>query len=370
MSAPVEVIYTPEIFSLQSVGGISRYFAQLTRGLQAAGQRPRIVAGLHINEYLRGQPGVTGLYLRFAFGRTAHRRNLFNRALCRWTLRRHPRDLAHLTYYGDASYLRGRTLVVTVYDMIHELFLERFPDLGYGRDPSVLHKRANCERADHLIAISQSTKDDLVRLYALDPAKVTVVPLSNSLPINDDPAPPAGPGDPYLLHVGARTGYKNFGALLEAFGRSTPLQRRFRLVCFGGGEFSDAERAAITALGVEGRVEHWRGGDDALVRCYRGAAAFVCPSLYEGFGLPVLEAMAQGCPVVCGRAGSLPEVAGDDAAYFDPQEVESIRSVLEMTMADDTRLAALRTAGPIRARQFSWERCTRETLAVYRRLAP
>lgn len=371
MPSPVEIIYTPEIFSIQAVGGISRYFVELMRGLQAAGEHPRVVAGLHVNEYLRHASGVTGLYLRFAAARAARPRRLLNHALCRAVLALHPRAVVHLTYFGDTSYLRRRQpLVVTVYDMIHELFHDRFPELGGADDPSLRHKRLNCERADHLIAISESTKHDLVRLFALDPARVTVIPLSNSLPVTDLPAPPPA-GDSYLLHVGTRSGYKNFRALLEAFGRSKTLPQHFRLVCFGGGPFSDEERAAITALGVEGRVEQRPGGhDDALARCYRGATAFVCPSLYEGFGLPVLEAMGQGCPVLCARAGSLPEVAGDDAAYFDPQDPDSIRVTLETTLADSARLAALRAAGPSRARGFSWERCTHETLAVYRRLAP
>ena len=359
MSAPVEVVYTPEIFYQQRLGGISRYFVELAEHLRAAGQQPRIAAGLHRNEYLRFAGSITtGIYLPFGIGPLHKARIWFNHALCQLVARRHPRAVVHQTYYGDSAYLGHRRLVVTVYDLIHERFRDTFPELNNPNDPVVKYQRAACLRADHLIAISHATKDDLIRFFGIDPAKITVIHLASALSVSAPGlAPPLRAGkdggdEPYLLYVGARSGYKNFAALLEAYGRSSSLRRRFRLVCFGGGPFDTAERKSLAAAGLSDRVTQRSGGDAALIQCYRGAAAFVCPSLYEGFGLPVLEAMSQDCPVLCAWAGSLPEVAGEAAAYFDPASVDSIQTVLEATLADQFVLNSLRTLGRARVPDF------------------
>ncbi len=369
----VEVIFTPEAFYLQRVGGVSRYLGELARHLQARGQHPRIVAGLHRNELVRTLPSLTtGAYLPFGIGPLHPWRVGFNHAWYGWVAARHPDAVVHQTYYGDTAYIGSRPLVVTIHDLIHELFRHRFPVLNAASDPVNRYLRANCARADHLIAVSESTKSDLVRLLGVDPAKVTVVHHGHSFCAPAAAGPPSrgtgGDGE-YLIYVGARGEYKNFAALLEAYGRSAALRERFRLVCFGGSPFSDAEQRRFTALGLKGRVTRQSGDDAALGRCYRGATAFVYPSLYEGFGLPLLEAMSQGCPVLCARTSSLPEVAGEAAAYFDPESVESIQVVLETTLADSARLDALRLLGRENARRFSWERCAAETAEVYRRLA-
>ena len=378
MPSPVDIIYTPEIFSLQAFGGISRYFVELARHLRAGGQRPHVAAGLHINRLLRELPAstVTGMYLLRASGRMPNLRARLNRTLCARMAGRRPRTVVHQTYFGDTAYLGPRPLVLTIYDLIHEIYRSRFPGLDAAVDPASRHQRANCARADHLIAISESTKADLVRLFGVDPAKVTVIHLGNSLPPREDSAgarEPRGDFSPpvdgeFLLHVGARSGYKNFNTLLEAFSRSAPLRRRFTLLCFGGGPFSGTERQRIAALGVADKVVQQPGDDRALARCYRAATAFVYPSLYEGFGLPLLEAMGQRCPVFCGTGGSLPEVAGDAAAFFDPENAEAMQAMLEETLCDPSRLAGLAARGRERVQQFSWEKCARETLEVYRRM--
>jgi glycosyltransferase involved in cell wall biosynthesis len=375
----MEVFYTPEIFSQQRIGGISRYFVELARHLDAAGHKPTLVAGLHRNEHLRLLGRLTmGVYAPFRVGPLHHARVWCNRALCRLALSRHPRAPVHHTYYGDTAYLGSHPLVVTVHDLIHAIFGETFPHLRGESDRTVADQRASCERADHIIAISNTTKNDLVRLFGINPAKITVVHHGNPLlhvageiaEPSQVVSPASGGRDAYLLFVGGRADYKNFDALLEAFGRSGSLCRRFRLVCFGGGAWTEGEQRRIATLGLSGRVLLWSGDDAALGRAYRGATAFVLPSLYEGFGLPLLEAMCQDCPVLCARAGSLPEIAGDAAAYFDPESTESIQATLETACADDARLASLRLLGRERLPLFSWERCARETAEVYRRITP
>ncbi len=364
----VEVVYTPEAFGYQRRGGISRYFAELVGGMQRTGWRPTVLAGLHANEHARDLPNlVAGLYApRVRVGRF---KNQLTRRFAAAVIRRRPGAILHQTYTTPYAYPPTRRLVFTVFDMLEEVFPENCFN-PHGVRYYQESKATSCRRADHLIAISESTKTDLVRLLGIDPRKVTVTPLASSLPTTEPGPNPEMAGRPYLLFVGQRRFYKNFDALLDAYASSTFLRERFELVCFGGGPFSAEETARLRELNVGDRA-HQRGGDDgALARHYRDAAAFVYPTLYEGFGLPILEAMGLGCPVFCGQgAGSVPEVAGEAADYFDPRSPASIRATLEGTLDDGARLEELRRRGPEQARCFSWERCVRETQAVYTRLA-
>jgi glycosyltransferase involved in cell wall biosynthesis len=174
--------------------------------------------------------------------------------------------------------------------------------------------------------------------------------------------------EPYLLFVGLRSGYKNFEGFVEAFAVSKKLKDRFHVVCFGGGAFSTTEKDNFKELGVEKYVHQVSGNDKMLVNYYRNATAFVCPSLYEGFGIPILEAMGLSCPVVCASTSSIPEVAGDAAVYFDPNDISSIQSVLENTLFNKDLLTDLKKRGLQREANFSWDICADETLSLYRSL--
>jgi glycosyltransferase involved in cell wall biosynthesis len=172
---------------------------------------------------------------------------------------------------------------------------------------------------------------------------------------------------PFLLHVGSRGGYKNFDALLRAYAASDWLKENFSIVAFGGGAFSVEEQALMRVLGVPaGRVMQVGGGDAALARLYRHAAALVYPSLYEGFGIPPLEAMSLDCPVLCSGRSSIPEVVGDAGEYFDPEDPEAMRVAIESVLESPSRRDELIAKGRARSAGFSWERCAGETHEIYR----
>jgi glycosyltransferase involved in cell wall biosynthesis len=166
--------------------------------------------------------------------------------------------------------------------------------------------------------------------------------------------PTLPPATPFVLFVGDRGGYKNFDTLVRAMGTSRVL-RDMPLVCFGGGPIRDK------------RVIHVSGGDDVLASLYTQAAALVYPSLYEGFGMPLLEAMACGCPVVCSNTASLPEIAGDAAELCDPSDPAHIAAAIENVLSP-ARATELRRLGAARVKEFTWEKCARETREVYRSL--
>ena len=183
-------------------------------------------------------------------------------------------------------------------------------------------------------------------------------------------AAPAPPPRPFLLHVGPRLGYKNFDALLEAYAGSPAMVADFDLVAFGGGPWSLAERSRARSLGLDpARLRLASGGDEALARLYATASLLALPSLHEGFGIPVLEAMSFGCPVACSAASALPEVAGEAARYFDPRDPGSIREAIEEVLGSPALRESLRAKGAARAAQFSWERAARATAQVYASVA-
>ena len=161
-------------------------------------------------------------------------------------------------------------------------------------------------------------------------------------------------------------GYKNFSRLLQAFAASERLKNDFSLVCFGGRGLSGAELDEINSLGfARNRIVQVAGDDRVLANLYQYASILVYPSLYEGFGIPPLEAMSFKCPVACSYTSSLPEVAGDAAEYFDPLDTESIRSAIETVVYSTDKSATLIARGLVRLKLFSWEACAQQTKAVY-----
>jgi glycosyltransferase involved in cell wall biosynthesis len=203
----------------------------------------------------------------------------------------------------------------------------------------------------------------------VDPAKTSVIHHGFALTVPAAIATFEAPPRPFLLFVGKRCGYKNFAGLLQAFAGSSTLRRDFDVVCFGGGPFNSADHMAVRQAGLRPHQVHQRGGSDAvLAELYRRARAFVYPSFYEGFGIPPLEAMSFDCPVVCSDASSIPEVVGDAALMFDAHDPEAIRQCLEQVVADEALRKELVAQGRRRLEKFSWGRCARETLSVYKQL--
>jgi glycosyltransferase involved in cell wall biosynthesis len=180
---------------------------------------------------------------------------------------------------------------------------------------------------------------------------------------------PAAPGDPppaedYVLAVAETRGYKNLRRLVEAFARAAVPGLS---LVVAGGAVDPGLRILAERLGVGGRVRFTgRVSDDELAALYRGARALVFPSLWEGFGLPPLEAMASGCPVAASRAGAVPEVCGNAALYFDPASVEEMADALARAATDDSLRYTLRARGLARAQEFSYERAAERILEIVR----
>ena len=261
--------------------------------------------------------------------------------------------------------------VVTVHDLIYR----RFPEAHAGMRSIGMRFLVPLavRRSDRVIADSQSTKRDLVELLNTPAERIDVVPLGLGLPARTPPADEhivrehfALGGRSVLLSLSAKRAHKNLGALLEAMAM---LEQRPVLVLAGYPTAHERElRQRAIELGLEDDVR-WVGWvEPALLEgLWALTQAFVFPSLYEGFGLPVLEAMARGVPVACSNASSLPEVAGDAALLFDPGDPGALAQALGRLLTGGPDIERLIAAGRARAAEFTWERTARLTLDSYAR---
>jgi glycosyltransferase involved in cell wall biosynthesis len=264
--------------------------------------------------------------------------------------------------------------VVTVHDLIYA----RFPEAHAGvRDKGMrVLVPAAARRSDMVIADSRSTQDDLVELLGLPEERVAVVPLGLGSLQRAEPLAEAElrerlrlDGRPVLLTLSAKRPHKNLGALIGALARMPP-DRRPVLVMPGYPTAHESElHARAEALGVEDDVRFpaWVSSEE-IEGLWALASAFVFPSLYEGFGLPVLEAMARGVPVACSDASSLPEVAGDAALLFDPRSEEQIAEAIGRLLETPALVEDLSRRGREQASRFTWAHTARLTLDVYARV--
>lgn len=368
----MNIAYDPQIFSAQIYGGVSRYFCEIASRISRLPQtQVSVVAPMAICAYLENMPlEIISGFKAPAVTNFRIAQRLFGALAGDLMLRAKAPELIHETYFfpyrlGSKKARR----VITIHDMIHEKFAVSFP---YA-DKTAGYKAKAAERADHVICVSESTRRDAIDILGLSPERITVVHHGFTLMgiggHDADRGVPQVIERPYLLYVGHRSGYKNFLRLLHAYASSKALVGCFDLVCFGGGALQADELQAIAALGLpEGKVLQLTGSDELLSRLYRRARAFVYPSLYEGFGIPPLEAMAHDCPVVCSHTSSIPEVVGHAGEYFAPEDVGAMREALERVVNSEALRNTLILKGRERLKRFSWERCAAETYDVYRKL--
>ena len=270
----------------------------------------------------------------------------------------------HSTYYTLPSFWSG-SQVVTVHDMIHE----RFPDL-YNEpldDLARQQKRRCIHEADVVICVSEATRRDVQSFYSVDASSIKVIPNACSNVFrqiehrDDDLFAPTS--QPFLLYVGKRGRYKSFDGLIQAYS-VWPRCKEVALVVVGE-PWSPAEKERLNHLGVQEQIFLLSGiNDEALSHLYNRAAAYVCPSLYEGFGIPLLEAMSCGCPIVASLIPSTIEVAGDYPFYFELFETESLLAAFDIALEEGQNPHRLQL-GLERVKQFSWEETARKTLEVY-----
>ena len=358
----MKVIFDSQAFRLEHRGGISRYIARLGVSLFAMGANVEVVAPIHRNLHLleaRGLPAYGWFRAQPLFHPRIER--VVNRTLESRAMSRRAADVFHPTFYWPTISPKAAARVLTVHDMIHERFRHWHPS------NVLLEQKANAVRAaDHIICISEHTRRDLCELLNVPMEATTVVYHGGAMmPI---PATVKLPDEPYLLFVGQRHRHKNFSVILDAYGEMPALRSELSLVLFGGRPPSADEWAHARRCGLNpSRIIHVTGDDATLAAYYARAQALIYPSLYEGFGMPLLEAMSLACPIITSNSSCMPEIAGSAALYFDPESAPDLARRIVEVMEPELR-RRLVGAGRHREREFSWDRCAAETLNVYSRV--
>lgn len=278
--------------------------------------------------------------------------------------RRVPHDVFHAPAY-TAPFWGVRRLVVTIHDVSYARHPEWYP---YRNDPiRRAFYGASARRADRILTDSSFSRDEIVAAYHIDPERIDVVPLGVAAEFSPNRAVTR---EPFVLHVGDLHTRRNLPLLLDAvlaLRQSEPSCSKLRLILAGAdsGVLADLRRqasAAPDALGFVGKPD-----DNGLIDLYRRAAVFAYPSWYEGFGLPLLEAMACGTPVIAAAAGSLPEIVGDAAPLLSPDDPGSWRGMIRRILTEPALGADISARALVRSRSFTWDRTARETLDCYGR---
>ena len=386
----MKVLYDSHVFDHCRFGGIAQYYAKLWSNFDKD-VIPQLSIleseNVHLREcgfefpmpqhtYREFMPNINfkgklhlynslGRYLPFIFYNSAER----NERNFRHLVNGGDYDLVHLTGIHGHEWLFKRCakarkpIIVTCFDLIPELYNA---NKAIRRENSYAYSAATC-----IIAISENTKRDLCDFYKVPSRKVHVIHLgcdfySSAVSQLDFPIK----GIRYVLYVGKRNGYKNFDFFARAIAPVLKTDKSLNVFCTGT-SFSKTESDLLEQLGVGANFLQKFVHDKQLPQLYHNAIAFVYPSLHEGFGLPILDAFANECPILLANATCFPEVGGDAALYFDPKDEEDFRRQLMRVIGDDDQARGLRAdmvaRGKERVKLFSWKKCAEETAEVYRR---
>ncbi len=333
-------------------GGIATYQTQLMAALKERGDLWVAFSG----GYGEGPPGVTRRFIgkkRMAFAANMARAAFWKS------------DVHHSTAFWSPPMLNAKARVLTIHDMIPERWGARFPAIAGAH----YAKRKLASRADAVVVPTVATRNDVLELLKLPADRVFVTP--------EAAAPErivaggwfAKNRGRYVLIVGRRGHYKNVLPMIPAIGRALSADPSLMLVLAGGGKPTDEERAALAEAGLAARTAQTQVSDDELIAAYAHAICLIAPSLAEGFGLPVLEAMQYGAPVVASDIPAQREVAGEAALWFDPADGDALEAQLTRVLSDETLRDSLRVAGRARAAGYSWSATAAATTAVYRKIA-
>lgn len=362
----MRILYDYQMFSIQKFGGVTRYFTELIKNLPKD-KSSFSLSILHTeNQHLISDriffkkqsflpnKNFQGKYF------LEEKLKMLNRAYSVRQIKKGHYDVFHPTYYDDyyLSYIK-KPFIITVHDLIYFKFKDSFP----GSDLQRQKMQTVIEKADRIIAISENTKKDIVEYLEVDPKKIDVIYHGFS-PIKHDRDLKAK-GD-YILFVGRRALYKNFTFFINAIHGILKKDNTLKLICVGP-SFTFEENSLLESLGIKNQTIAISVNDKKLNELYSNAKVFVFPSLYEGFGIPILEAFSNNCPVSLSNSSCFPEIAGDAASYFDPYNKESLIKSINRIIYDSDYAAELVQKGRERLNDFSWEKTAMETLESYKK---
>lgn len=373
----MKILFDHQIFVTQKVGGISRYFYNLTNALNDFSECDYDFSCLiNKNYYFSDNPNLLSIpTINFNLLNNLIYRNKTT-AFLDWIsgfntvemIKKNDYDVIHVTDH-NINYLKNckttKPIVLTVHDLIPELFPSYFPDIKQR-----LESRAfSFKKADFFICISESTQKDLINIYGISKQKTRVIhhgdpSYFNNISSNYQYINEFNEKGKYLLYVGDRTAaHKNFYKTIEVVSQVLIENKDIFFLCVGN-DFSAAEHEKFRLMGISKKMFSIKALDEQLFQIYKQAICLIYPSLYEGFGFPLLEAMKGSCPILSSNSSCMPEVAKDGALYFDPINFTDFKSNLQ-SFIDGRNITQLIEKQRIVLNDFSWKNTAKMTLDVY-----
>lgn len=377
MEDKIKIQFDHQHFTNQEYGGISRYFANIQdsldksndfsydRGLWITRNYYLKHVRFPLRKQLKNFPKLNNYLINYIFEKYEYDKIYqWNNEYSLECIRKNNFDVFHPTYYDPYFiYDIKKPIVITVHDLIHEKFPMLFPRY----DGTTHQKRMVFERANHFIAISESTKKDLMEYYKIPEEKISVI-YHGHFPLIGDIQSAKNQHGNYILFVGDRTNYKNFINFIYAVKDLLITYNDIKVIFAGGGDFASVESEIILHLGLKNKVEYIKIDDYNLKVLYKHALVYVNPSLYEGFGLPILEAFAEDCPTILSNTSCFKEVGGNAAVYFDPNDSECIKQAINSVIFNSSLRNNLILNGREQLKKFSIEDSMEKTKAVYRKV--
>lgn len=364
MEKKMKILYDYQTMCLQKFGGISRYFYEVADNLDKSNKCKICIGAKYFNNfYFKKYFEDRGIKYYTGTGKVSKVANITNLI---WQLV-HRYDIFHATYYNKYGFKFnfGAKKVTTIHDMIPE----KYTDVIAGMEEVIEQKKWHIYQSDKIIAVSNQTKEDILAMYPDIPeSKIVVIYHGNSMKFDEQKRGTIKFPSKYILFVGNRDYYKNFLKMIEGLSGIFARNQDLNLVCVGGGAFKESEKECLIKNGMWERTEQFSCDDTDLAWAYHNAECFVFPSKYEGFGIPILEAWACDCPIALANASCFPEIAGDAAEYFNPDDADDISRVVSKLLESDQHRSYLVQKGKDRLKSFSWEKAAEQTVAVYHSL--
>ena len=364
----MKIIFNNTIFFSQKYGGISRYFSEIFKNLVKQKINFKIISPIYKNIFLKN------LEKKYKFGFYFPRYPLFkafskcNEYICNSIISQSKYTIIHDTYYTyELSKIKNKKKIITIHDLIHEKFSKYYNDF----DNIIDYKKKIFSNIDYFICVSENTKNDFLDIYKISEDRVKVIHhgsdhLEEKLENNEYyfKKNDSFSNKDFILYVGSRHRYKNFDLLLRAYNDKEKLHKNFNLICFGGEKLNVQEKKFIQKNNLKNKFFHIYGDDNLLKNLYSSARVFVSTSIYEGFGLNVLEAMRYGCPVILNDIKVFRELFKDYPIYYNNKE--SLIHNLNNILIEDKNLEKDKINLINFSKSFTWKNTVNKTLNVYK----
>ena len=356
----MKVVINGSIFFIQKNGGISRYLTNLFSALVKMKINIKIVAPIHKNVLLKNIKKGDKFSNYFSRFPNYFFLNQINNYLSKISINSYKPDIIHDSYYSEGlKNFKNIKKIVTIHDLIHEKFYSQYP----------INKKKEKQRiiniTDHFICVSKSTRNDLIEYYDIKKKDTSVIyhGCDHFKNFTQEISYKNKYGN-FILYVGSREKYKNFKILCDVFKKISPT-KKINVVCFGGGHFKKKE---LPKFHKDMKFYQVNGSDKVLFNLYKNALCYISTSLYEGFGIPAIEAMSLNCPVICSNINVYKEVCGSAALYFEPSNHKQIKKIILKLLENKRLRNKMITLGLRKSKNYTWRKCANKTIEVYKKV--